>query len=139
MSRTILTAVALSLFVVAGCKSGWYKPTPTKKWHESIAGTFKGTIGANNDAITIIFARQDGELTATYTIDDPAFAPKPYHGKMTNFTELGKWMLACRFKDDMNAGSFEITFTRTLDALLASYTIDGKAASNDDTVSALKE
>ena len=145
VNRTILTPVAVFLFVVAGCKTAEpSKPAAraaAKKWHSSVAGTYKGVVGGNSDAIIITFAHKDGALTATYTIDDPQFDPKPYSGKLMSFNETpGKELtLTCRYEDAMNAGSYEISFSKDLKHLTGTYLIDNEGESDANKVTASKQ
>lgn len=117
-------------------------PKPAEvKWHEGITGTYKGVVGGNGDALVLTFTRVAGELTATYTIDDPAFNPKPYNGKLMKFAETkGKELtLTCRYEDDMNAGGYELTFSKDLKQITGTYAIDGEGESDGNNMTATKQ
>lgn len=154
---TVLTFLALLVFVVAGCTTSAPSkpaaatpsasakpapaPVPATKWSQGITGTYKGVVGGNSDAIVFTFVQKAGELTATYSIDDATYEPRPYTGKLMKFTETpGKELtLTCRYEDAMNAGSYQISFSKDLQQLTGTYAIDNEGEADENKVTATKQ
>ncbi len=129
------------VLVLAGCKSMDGKPSADAKWYDGVAGaTYKGVVGGNSDPIIFKFAKDGDALVATYTIDDKAFAQQPYKGKLLKAAETDKPLtLKARYEDDMNNGSYQITFSKDLKTLTGVYVIDGEGESPANTVSATRQ
>ena len=144
--RYSIIAAAISLLICTGCRSVSSSSTmatpvaaaPVMNWSDGVAGFYSGKVGGNGDPITIILTNFNGTLGGTYMIDDPAFSAKPYKGTLTDFKAVaGKPMtLSCRYTDEMNSGTYELTFSPDLKSLSGTYEIENEGASDENTVSA---
>jgi hypothetical protein len=135
--RMQLIAAVVVMAIVTGCQTTSKGDAP---WYAGASGTYEGTVGGNADPITITIAIVDDVIAGHYRIDDPAFSSKAYQGTLQDFKEVeGKTRtFSCRYSDEMNDGSYTLTFSEDLKTISGTYEIDGEGYSDSNTVHAKK-
>ena len=131
--RKMLIAAVVTMAIVTGCQTTKSGDAP---WYADLSGTYKGTVGGNADPITLTLASSNGVLAGIYTINDPEFSSTPYKGSLSDFKVVeGKTRtLSCRYKDEMNDGSYELTFSEDFKTISGSYEVAGEGYSDANTV-----
>ena len=115
----VVLATGCDLFQGSGFQTG-------DGWSSGIAGSYKGIIfsGQTEFPGTTTFKIDDkGVLTGTYELDDNGTTVT---GTLSDFQDLGKRKLSCKWHDKNGTGDFILTFTEDLSSFDGTWNNDGQ-------------